>query len=239
MKVFPHFAATIEDMLPSPAADPSEVRAKVNTDYTRIHRAMFKCLQEVGSKDQESVGTGGDEEKEALNHHILLIENHNHYIEEVDVRHNPALMQGKQEAQDTMTKHMAQYVDRVVRRPLEKLFTVIESAEAAISVTGEAPPSSITTLASHRSANFRKQISSFDAKEIRKGVELLKKRVEKHFGDADDERISGKLVEKVTKECEEKYYSVLDRIMVIVTDVYEGQIEVELKREDIAQAFRR
>lgn len=238
MKVFPLFAAAVEDMLPSPMADDSEVRKSTNSAYERIHRAMFVALTVVGNKDQETNASGGaDEEKEALNQHILLIENYNHYIEEVDVRNNPVLQAGRNEAEHTMSQHMEEYVDSVVRRPLGQLLSAVESAEAAITAAGSAAPSSIATLASHRANTFKKNVGGFDAKEIRKGVELLRKRVEKHFGDADDERISSKLVEKVTHECEQKYYDILDRLNRIVRDVYEGQVEIELKKDDIAAAF--
>ena len=80
---------------------------------------------------------------------------------------------------------------------------------------------------------------SFDQKEIRKGIESLKKRVDKHFGDADDPTISRDLVFKVLKECERKYDNVYDRTVHINQDVYEGGVEMDWTGSDIAAAFRK
>lgn len=80
---------------------------------------------------------------------------------------------------------------------------------------------------------------SFDQKEIRKGIEALKKRVDKHFGDADDPTISRDLVFKVLKECEKKYDDVYDRTIHINQDVYSGEVEMDWNSNDIVAAFRK
>lgn len=80
---------------------------------------------------------------------------------------------------------------------------------------------------------------SYDAKEIRKGIESLKKRVDKHFGDADDPGISRDLVFKVLKECEKRYTDVHDRIVRVNQDVYSGEVESDWGASEVSTAFRR
>ena len=80
---------------------------------------------------------------------------------------------------------------------------------------------------------------SHDAKELRKGIEALKKRVDKHFGDADDPSISRDLVFKVLKECERKYTGVSERVQRINQDVYQGEVEVDWGSNEVQSAFRR
>jgi hypothetical protein len=82
-------------------------------------------------------------------------------------------------------------------------------------------------------------VHAHDAKELRKGIEALKKRVDKHFGDADDPSISRDLVFKVLKECEKKYNSVSDRITTINQDVYAGEVEIDWSNKEVDAAFRR
>lgn len=125
MKTFPHFAVAIENMLP--AADESdqlEIRRMVDDAYQKINKAMFESLKVI-AKESPAVmatqGQGDPEDKEALNYHILLIENMNHYIEEVDARTDSVLLDWKAKAQDEMKEHMDLYVDAVIRRPLGKL----------------------------------------------------------------------------------------------------------------------
>ena len=80
---------------------------------------------------------------------------------------------------------------------------------------------------------------SHDAKELREGIEALKKRVDKHFGDADDPNISKDLVFKVLKECDKYYEGVVERMAAISQDVYGGEVEIDWGVKEVETAFRR
>lgn len=114
----------------------------------------------------------------------------------------------------------------------------IESTETLLAQPG-ASAQSIATRSSHSRSVFKKLVNSNDAKEIRKGIEALKKRVDKHFGDADDPGISRNLVAKVFSECEKKYGDVYERTVRIDQDVYTGEVEVDWNMDTIKTAFRR
>lgn len=125
IKTFPHFSLTIENMLPA-SDDPGrlDVRNMVDDAYQKINKAMFESLKVI-AKESPAVmavqGQGDPEDKEALNYHILLIENMNHYMEEVDERADSVLADWRAKAAEEMNEHMALYVDAVIRRPLGKL----------------------------------------------------------------------------------------------------------------------
>ena len=126
MKTFPHFSVAIENMLPpaSEGGDKLEIRDMVDEAYQRINKAMFESLKVIAKESptvMASQGQGDPEDKEALNYHILLIENMNHYMEEVDARSVNVLEFWKGKAQDEYSEHMSLYVDAVIRRPLGKL----------------------------------------------------------------------------------------------------------------------
>jgi hypothetical protein len=125
INTFPHFAVAIENMLPSADEDAQlDIRRMVDDAYQKINKAMFESLKVI-AKESPAVmatqGQGDPEDKEALNYHILLIENMNHYIEEVDARSGSLLLEWKTRAEEEMREHMGLYVDAVVRRPLGKL----------------------------------------------------------------------------------------------------------------------
>lgn len=236
-------------MLPYPRTEAFEARELVNNAYRRIVKAMFESLKFIAKESpiimagQKATGQGGGdtEDKEILNYHILLIENMNHYVEEVDVRNNPVLEDSKREAAREMGEHMNLYLNAVLRRPLGKLLDAIESIEtqvAAVTAVGESP-AAVAAKASHSRAIFKKVLSAHDGREVRHGIEALKKRVEKHFGNADDPGLSRNLVVKVLRECEDRYIDILERTLAIVRDVYEGQLEVEFKKEELVSAFRK
>jgi hypothetical protein len=140
MKTFPHFSVAIENMLPSAAegGDQLEIRRMVNEGYQRINKAMFESLKVIAKESptvMASQGQGDPEDKEALNYHILLIENMNHYMEELDARGVPVLEYWKSKAQDEYNEHMGLYVDAVIRRPLGKLLVSRQEAWFWIGLT--------------------------------------------------------------------------------------------------------
>jgi hypothetical protein len=114
----------------------------------------------------------------------------------------------------------------------------IESTETLLTQPGS-NAQSIAQRSSHSRSVFKKLANAHDSKELRKGIEALKKRVDKHFGDADDPTISRDLVFKVLKECEKKYNNINDRMVRINQDVYAGEVEIDWGINEVASSFRR
>ncbi|KAJ5157128.1 uncharacterized protein N7482_008228 [Penicillium canariense] len=241
MRVFPHFCTAVENMLAHSVAETCDIRVSVNDAYDRINRAMWESLKFIakeapGQAPGVAASAGDPEDKEVLNYHILLIENMNHYVEEVDVHSLPVLERWADRARQDFEAHMKLYLDAVIHRPLGKLLDFIQSIEI-LQANGNLVE--IATRASHSRMVAKKVLSSYDAKEIKRGVEMLKKRVEKHFGDADDPGLSRSLVLKVLRECELRYEDAWDRTRRIIDTVYEGQLEMEWRKEDALTMFRK
>ncbi|TVY36997.1 Exocyst complex component [Lachnellula subtilissima] len=239
IRIFPSFSLSLETLLIS--ANDLEIRDTVNRAYARINRTMFESLKVIARENPSAQTAGADpEDKEALNYQILLIENMNHYLEEVDARNNPVLEDWKQNAAQEMHEHMSLYLGAVIRRPLGKLLDFLESTESLmLSRQPGEPMSQISGMPSHSKSTFKKILAGYDSKEIRRGIETLKKRVEKHFGDADDPGLSRNLVAKVIQNCEQYYEKVGDRILTISRDVYDGDVIAEWTKGDVSAAFRK
>lgn len=133
MRIFPHFAMSVENIFAGATRSSGntsavmDVRQMVDGAYERINQAMWVSLKQI-AKEGPSLGqvnaqAGGDvEDKEILNYHILLIENMNHYIEEVeDGGQENVLAHWKGKALMERAEHMDEYIKRVVRRPLGKV----------------------------------------------------------------------------------------------------------------------
>ena len=252
MKTFPEFSAIVESMLsPVPSFEIPPVRSMVNEAYQKLNKAMFESLKFIAKESPlpgahglpAATGTGDPEDKEALNYHILLIENMNHYVEEVHPRSNPVLEDWKARATQEMAEHMELYLSAIIRRPLGKLLDFLESTESLLLNNAPAErnsnPSSIAARASHSRSTFKKLLGAHDVREMRRGIETLRKRVEKHFGDADEAELSRALVAKVLRQCEAFYIGVRERLGKVIAEVYEDSLEVDWKREDVVAAFRR
>lgn len=242
MRIFPHFSATIESMMADPAQEMTEVRISVNEAYNRINRAMWESLKfiakEAPGQAASATTVGGDlEDKEILNYHVLIIENMNHYLGEVETRENSVLVRWHDRAEQDLSEHMKLYIDTVIHRPLGKLLDFVDSVESLMA--GTSNPTSIASRTSHSRSVAKKLLASHDAKEIRSGAHVLKKRVEKHFGDADDPALSRDLVRKVLQACEDRYADAYHRTRGVVDTVYEGQLEVEWRLDDPVAVLRR
>ncbi|KAF7126042.1 hypothetical protein CNMCM5793_002401 [Aspergillus hiratsukae] len=239
VRVFPNFSAAVENMLSQPNQEFFDIRVSINDAYDRINRAMWESLKFIAKEAPTGVATsaGDPEDKEVLNYHILLIENMNHYIEEVDVRGLPVLERWRDRAHQDFEEHLKLYLDLVIHRPLGKLLEFIDSAEALMAAGGN--PADISTRPSHSRTVAKKVLAMYDGKEIRRGIELLKKRVDKHFGDADDPGLSRSLVLKVLRACERRYEEAYDRTRHVLDAVYEGQLELEWRKEDAIAMFKR
>lgn len=239
IRVFPAFMTVVENMLAG--CDPNAApRRIIDREYDRILKSMFDSLMVIAREHPTAgMAPGGStdpEGKEALNFHILLIENMNHFLEETDGNTLEMLEEWKEQANSEYHEHMGLYLNAVMRRPLGKLLDQLENIETQIQ-SGKAP-SSIARQPSNNMAIFSKILGVYDSKEVRKGIETLKKRVEKHFGDADDPALSRGLVAKVLSECEKYYESVESRIGRITTDVYGGDVPFEWPRADVKAAFK-
>lgn len=234
MRVFPPFSMAVENMLAG--LDPNlNVRRTVDQEYDHILKSMFDSLKIIARENPAlgvtASGAGADpEDKEALNYHILLIENMHHYIDEVDTQGLETLERWKAAAQAEQDEHIARYLDAVMRRPLGKLLDQIENIEGQLK-NGRSP-AMIAMQASNNKATFEKVLGHYDPREVRKGIESLRKRVEKHF----DENAG--LAALVTKACEGYYGDVDQRIGRIIADVYGGEAAVEWPRAEVKNAFR-
>lgn len=238
IRVFPGFSTAIENMLAG--IDPGlPIRRTVDREYDRMLKSMFESLLVIARENPAvgvTQGSADPEDKEALNFHILLIENMNHFAEETDTRGLEVLEVWKQNAKTEYQEHMVLYLNAVMRRPLGKLLDHLENIEGQLQSGKSA--NAIGAQPSNSNKIFNKVLSNYDSKEVRKGIDALRKRVEKHFGDADDPALSRDLVAKVWGQCESFYGDVEQRIGRVITDVYGGDVLFEWPRADVKAAFR-
>ena len=253
MKTFPNFSAALENMLPpTRSLDHLPIRSMVDKAYNSINKTMFESLKYIAKEGSTPTAVSAltdqhaAEDKEALNHHILLIENMNHYLSSLPpptTTSNPVLQEWHFRAQAEMSEHLNAYIDSIIRRPLGKLLDFLESTETLLlNLPPGSAPNSIAQRPSHGRSVFKKILGQFDSREVRRGAETLRKRVEKHFGEGDHDGDSAKareLVGRVLGEVEGRYTQVLERVARVNGEVYAGELEVEWRREDVGVAFRR
>lgn len=90
-------------------------------------------------------------------------------------------------------------------------------------------------------SSAKKMLAAHDSKEVRRGIETLRKRIEKHLGESDEEQLSRELIALVYKECERRYEKILDRLQRVCGELYkeeEKRVVIEFTKEDIRSAFK-
>ncbi len=105
-------------------------------------------------------------------------------------------------------------------------------------------PASVTSRPTYSRKAARNVVSQYDNKEVRRGIDQLRGRIEKHFGHGDDEMKSRELVSLVCKECEKAYDRTLGRIEDMISELYppiEGEKSVEpgFSKADVHSGFGR
>lgn len=109
------------------------------------------------------------------------------------------------------------------------------------------PSEDVTARISFSTSAFKKVLSHYDIKEIRKGIDLLHKRVDKHFGQVSDDgdsvhsskgpAIAKELVQEVWADCQKEYIAILELCKRISSTYYLDGVHVEFSVTDVKEAF--
>lgn len=114
-----------------------------------------------------------------------------------------------------------------------------ESLNHALEDNGTSTATSIATKQSLSASAFKKLVATYDAKELRRGIDSLRKRIEKHFGDAEDQENSKSLVSMVLSTVEERFASEVLKMQTMPKTVYgEDFAQIPASKEEISKWFR-
>ncbi|ANB15374.1 Sec3p [Sugiyamaella lignohabitans] len=267
VRKFPLFANSIEEDLKNVSSTDSvqnlPVRKVIDSSYDKVSKAIFHNLERL-AKDTGTSQTNGTspnitsannsssnlttandfEDKELLNYHVMMIENMNILMESLSSMDNASLESVAYTARTTYRKELDLYIQTVLHRPVGKLLDFIDGFNAIVDKNPNENP---THRHGYSKSSFRKLISSYDSKEVRKGIETLRKRVEKHFaGDDEDPTFSNnpgnrKLLDKVWSATQASYSVLYGDLVKIESKYYldsPGEAsQIEFSKNDIVTSF--
>lgn len=185
IKAFPQFVERIESQLVN--AETLQVRTAVDAHYEHICTTMFDALQTMAIPKMEG-GTFGtsntDEDKGLLNHHVILIENMFHFVKDVGRINTGHAALGPQlkRAQGMLEDAMSAYVQSVLRRPLGKMMDFGDGIDGLLHST---PANEVSLHSAYSRQAAKRLVKEYSAKDVRKAVEALSRRVQKHFDEED------------------------------------------------------
>jgi exocyst complex component 1 len=109
------------------------------------------------------------------------------------------------------------------------------------------PSEDVTARISFSKSAFKKVLSHYDAKELRKGIDSLYKRVDKHFGHILDDSdtvygangaiIAKGLVQEVWRESRKEYDGIVELCQRTISTHYPEGVQMEFSSTDVNEAF--
>ncbi|KAF8640686.1 hypothetical protein AX17_000342 [Amanita inopinata Kibby_2008] len=237
VKYFPIYISRIESQLVG--TDGLEIRSNVDMAYEKIVQTMFDCLRQMAKLEGEG------EDKGQLNYHVILIENMHHFVAETSSMEISSVQSFTKRAETIYDENLNAYVKIVIRRPFSRIIDFFDGVERLMK---NQDSSDIANNGSYSKHALKKVIKEYNSKDIRKHVDALYKRVEKHFTEASEKATTedsgtiapGPVVVGVWKACEDELMRITDLFSKRIAQCYDGSgIALEYTSADVEAAFRR
>ncbi|KAL8293183.1 hypothetical protein RQP46_000877 [Phenoliferia psychrophenolica] len=233
VRIFPNFVARIESQLED--ADKLNVRGIVDSNYERIIATIFDSLQQMAKMDGEGQGVAA-EDKDQLNYHVIIIENM-HHITTVFARERlPALDEFVGQAREKYNENLDLYIKLILRRPLARPLDFFHGLEQLLRTT---PPTEVSLHNAYTKGALRRTTSDLRAKDLRKAIDALYKRVDKHFGDVTNPSAEhAAVIKEVWKACEGEVQRLTSAWKGLIDRCYPDEKGgLEFSRDDVREYF--
>ncbi|KAM8744916.1 exocyst complex component 1 isoform 6-T7 [Acanthopagrus schlegelii] len=145
----------------------AERRGDLDKAYVKLIRAVFMNVEKVASESQK---TPRD---------VVMMENFHHIFSTLSRLKISCLDAERREAKHKYTEHLQSYVINSLGQPLEKLNHFFEGVEARVA-QGVREEEVSYQLAFNKQ-ELRKVIKEYPGKEVKKGLDNLYKKVDKHL----------------------------------------------------------
>ncbi|RCH95031.1 hypothetical protein CU098_005301 [Rhizopus stolonifer] len=218
-KTFPVFAMRME-MAASNVQPESETRTTVSEAYEKIIQAMMGSLDSIA---RESDQTGDD--KEQLNATIMYIENMHHMYNTLRTNKLHVLEKWIKHAKTQYDNSLNAYIKVIIRRPLGKLLEFFEGVEQMMRTS---TPEEVSFHMNYNKAQLRRVITMYPPKEIKKSLEQLYKRVDKHFSEEEG------LLQVVWRGIQEEFIRQHEKMEDLIRKCYpDAGVQLEFTIQDL------
>ncbi|KAJ3100932.1 Exocyst complex component 1 [Phlyctochytrium planicorne] len=228
IRTFPRFVDRLESFI---SESEGFTRATVTKAYERLVKVIFDTVDAVAKEalsDQKD-SKGGFDDKEQLNIHILTVENMHHFYAETRARKVHGLDQFVKAAKALYDMSLSSYIKAVIRKPLGKLLEFFEGIDDLLNTLA---PEEVSFHLQYSKAALKDIIKRYPGKEIKKGLEQLYKRVDKHFTDEEG------LLQVVWRGIQEEFTRQIKRYEEIISLCYpDAGVKVDFTVEDLLGYF--
>ncbi|TPX59726.1 hypothetical protein PhCBS80983_g02258 [Powellomyces hirtus] len=178
IRIFPRFVDRMESYLTESAGLAQQT---VNGAYARIVQTMLETLEALAQQVAVDPKAAADD-KEFLNIHILHVENMHHFYSVIRARKVRSLDVYVKQTKTSYDAHLDAYCKVVIRKPLGKLWDFFEGIEGLLKTN---TPEEVNYHMQYNKSALKDVVRKYPGKEIKKSLEALYKRVEKHYTDEE------------------------------------------------------
>ncbi|KAL4211949.1 exocyst complex component Sec3-domain-containing protein [Rhizopus microsporus] len=219
-RTFPLFAMRLEAAAAHVQPE-SATRSVVNEAYEKVIKTMMASLDSIA---RESDQTGDD--KEQLNATIMYIENMHHMYHTLRTNKLHVLEKWIKHAKSQYDNSLNAYIHVIIRRPLGRLLEFFEGVETMTRTSST--PEEVSFHMNYNKSQLRKVIMMYPPKEIKKSLEQLYKRVDKHFSEEEG------LLQVVWRGIQEEFIQQHERMESLIRQCYpDAGVHLEFTIQDL------
>ncbi|KAL7418847.1 hypothetical protein Q5752_006531 [Cryptotrichosporon argae] len=174
------FVERVEAQLAAADTADLDVRQRVNDAYERVIAAVLGALQQIAKVVGAEIGSG--EDKGQLYFHVVMIENLHHFVEDMSHINISTLQVFLDRARGLYDENLKSYLKLMLRRNFSRLMDFFDGVERLSATT---PANEISLHHNYSRSALKKVLKDTGAKDMRKAIEGLARRVDKHFYDED------------------------------------------------------
>jgi len=173
-RTYKNFVSHMERLLENSTS--TQARELVDSAYKQIADGLFEILFFLEKSFDDL------DPKEVLNGHIIIMENGHHFYSQVSIFKNPVLVKYTKQAKQIYDKHLSLYVKTIIQRPLGKLLEFFEGIDQLLQTRKD---EEVGYQISYNKNALRKILAQYPSAVVRKGLEQLHERIDKHFSDEE------------------------------------------------------
>ncbi|RXK38676.1 hypothetical protein M231_03986 [Tremella mesenterica] len=235
VKHLPVFIDKLESQME--ANDELPIRGKVNTVYERLINAVLGGVQQLAKMDRADGQAA--EDKGQLNYHVIMIENMHHLVEDLSNLNMSVLSVYTERARGLYEENLTGYIKLLLRRAFARMIDYFDGVNKLLQTT---PASEVSLHNSYSRSALKKMLKDYSSKDVRKAIEAMSKRVDKHFVNEDDPGDTGtqQLVQTVWREVTGELKRETEKAQGIIKTSYgDSGLSLEYGPADVEAACKR
>ncbi|VDL71679.1 unnamed protein product [Nippostrongylus brasiliensis] len=198
----------------------AERRTDLEKWYTHLYRCVCEGIEKAAVNPNSKSPTA-----------VVRFENYHQLYLTLSELKIPFLDAQRKEAKREKEENVDLYVREYMGRPLEKIHVFFEAVQNAIDMRGT-KPEEISYQPQFSRVELKKVIAMYPGKEVKKGLEQLYKKVEKHLVDHSS------LLQVVWREMQDQFLKQLQGYQRLMGTCYPGsKIDLEVTVQDVLSYF--